>query len=76
MNSYNSSDKPDWVPPRSVQLLDQVRERICYPHDSLQTEKAYVHWTKAFVLWAARRQGAFLHLRETERCLTCLRAYR
>ena len=50
MNRFNKSDKPDWVPPRSIELLDQVRERIRYLHDSLQTEKVYVYGTKAFNL--------------------------
>lgn len=54
MNRYIRSDKPDWVPPRSIKLLDQVRERVRYLHYSLQTEKAYVYWAKAFVLWVAR----------------------
>ncbi|GAA6141868.1 integron integrase [Hydrogenophaga sp. 5NK40-0174] len=54
MYRYNKSDKPDWTPPRSNRLLDQVRERVRYLHYSLQTEKAYVYWTKSFVLWAAR----------------------
>ena len=67
MNRYNRSDKPDWVPPRSIKLLDQVRERIRYLHYSLQTEKAYVYWAKAFVLWAARSGGAFRHPREMGR---------
>ena len=49
-NRFNKSDKPDWVPPRSIELLDQVRERIRYLHDSLQTEKVYVYGTKAFNL--------------------------
>ena len=62
MNRYNRSDKPDWVPPRSIKLLDQVRERVRYLHYSLQTEKAYVYWAKAFVLWAARSFGGFRHL--------------
>ncbi len=61
MNRYNRSDKPDWVPPRSVKLLDQVRERVRYLHYSLQTEKAYVYWAKAFVLWVARSQDEFRH---------------
>ena len=61
MIRYNKSDKPDWVPPRSVKLLDQVRERIRYLHYSLQTEKAYVYWAKAFVMWTARSQGGFRH---------------
>ena len=64
MNRYNRSDKPDWVPPRSIKLLDQVRERVRYLHYSLQTEKAYVYWAKAFVLWTARSHGGFRHLRE------------
>lgn len=29
--------------PRSVKLLDKVRERVRYLHYSLQTEKAYVY---------------------------------
>lgn len=64
MNRYNRSDKPDWVPPRSAKLLDQVRERVRYLHYSLQTEKAYVYWAKAFVLWTARSGGGFRHPRE------------
>jgi hypothetical protein len=54
MHRLNRSDKPDWIPPRSAKLLDQVRERVRYLHDSLQTEKVCVYWAKAFVLWAAR----------------------
>ena len=61
MNRFNRSDKPDWVPPRSSRLLDQVRERIRYLHYSLQTEKVYVYWAKVFVLWAARTHGGFRH---------------
>jgi hypothetical protein len=64
MNRYNRSHKPDWVPPRSVKLLDQVRERVRYLHYSLQTEKAYVYWAKAFVLWAAHGGGGFRHPRD------------
>lgn len=64
MNRFNRSDKPDWVPPRSVKLLDQVRERVRYLHYSLQTEKVYVYWAKAFVLWAARAGGGFRHPRQ------------
>ena len=64
MNRFNRSDKPDWVPPRSARLLDQVRERVRYLHYSLQTEKVYVYWAKAFVLWAARSGGEFRHPRD------------
>jgi integrase len=77
MNGLNRSDKPDWVPPRSIKLLDQVRERIRYLHYSLQTEKDHVYWAKAFVLWAARMGGSFRHPRDmrhtkAERYLTLL----
>ena len=57
MNRFNKSDKPDWIPPRSIKLLDQVRERIRYLHYSLQTGEDHVYWAKAFVLWAARMGG-------------------
>jgi len=50
INRFNRSDKPDWFPPKSAKLLDQVRERVRYLHYSLQTEKVYVYWAKAFVL--------------------------
>lgn len=61
MSRHNRFDKPDWVPSQSIKLLDQVRERFRYLRYSLQTEKAYVYWAKAFVLWAARSQGGFRH---------------
>lgn len=64
MNKYNRSDKPDWVSPRSVKLRDQMCEWVHYLHYSLQTEKAYVHRAKVFVLWAACSQGGFRHPRE------------
>jgi hypothetical protein len=54
-----------------------VRKRVRYLHYSLQTEKAYVYWAKAFVLWAARTGGCFHHPRdmgqaEVEEFLTML----
>jgi len=30
INTHSRSEKAAWVPPRSVKLLDQVRERIRY----------------------------------------------
>ena len=41
-----------------------MRERVHYLHYSLQTEKVYVYWAKAFVLWAARSGGGFRHPRD------------
>lgn len=43
MNTHNSLDNPDRVPPRSVKLFDQMRERVRYLRDSLQTEKGCVY---------------------------------
>lgn len=60
MSRYSRSDKPDWVPPQPVKLLDQVRERVHYLCYSLQTEKAYVYGAKTFVLWEVRSSGGFL----------------
>jgi hypothetical protein len=38
------------LPPlRSVKVLDQLRERLCYQHYSIRTEQAYVHWVRAFI---------------------------
>ena len=38
----------------STRLLDQLRERIRYLHYSLQTEKAYLYWTRFFIRWHGR----------------------
>ena len=43
-------------------LLDQVREVIRFKHYSIRTEEAYVHWSKAYILFpkaaSARNGGA------------------
>jgi hypothetical protein len=64
MDRYTKSDRPDWVPPRSVKRLDQVREQVRYLHCSLATEKVDVYWAKAFMLWAARSHHGLRHPRE------------
>ena len=47
------------LPPlRSVQVLDQLRERIRYLHYSLPTEQAYVHWVRAFIRFHGVRHPA------------------
>ncbi len=44
------------LPPlRSVRLLDQLRERLRCVHYSLSTERAYLHWVRAFVRFHGRR---------------------
>ena len=35
-------------------LLARVRERLCYMHYRLQTEKSYVYWIKFFIRWHGR----------------------
>jgi site-specific recombinase XerD len=45
------------MPPLAApRLLDQVRERARYLHYSLSTERAYVHWVRAFVRFHGCRQ--------------------
>lgn len=36
-------------PLRSVRVLDQLRERICYLQYGLRTEQVYVHWIWTFI---------------------------
>ena len=45
------------VPLQSKRLLDREGERIRYVNYSLQTEKAYVYWTRFFVLWSSSQGG-------------------
>ena len=68
--------KPGNFPLKSIRLLDQVRERIRYLHDSLSTEKVYLYWVKLFVRWHGRN-GVMRHpremgVREVEAFLTML----
>ena len=49
MYSNNKWHKSALPPLQSSRLLDQLRERVRYCHYSLSTERAYVHWTKAFI---------------------------
>jgi len=50
----------------ATQLLDQVRERICYQHYSLRTEQAYVLWVRMFVKWHGLRHPRDLGQQEVE----------
>jgi len=40
---------PPLPPLKSTRLLDQVRERVRYLHDSRRTEEACEHWARAFI---------------------------
>ena len=60
---------PQPSPPR---LLDQLRHRIRYLHYSLRTERAYVHWVKAFVRFHGLRHPADMGAPEVEAFLAHL----
>lgn len=46
--------KPDSQVPRSLRLLDQVREVIRFKHYSAPTERAYLYWVRLYVRWHGR----------------------
>ncbi len=58
------------LPPLSVKVLDQLRERIRYLHYSLRTEQAYVHWVRAFIRFHGVRHPATLGSSEVEAFLS------
>jgi hypothetical protein len=61
------------LPPlRSERLLDQVRERVRYPHYSIRTEQAYVHWVRAFIRFHGLRHPAEMGAVEVEAFLSWL----
>ncbi len=42
-------------------LLDQVRERVRYMHNSLKTEKDYLYWVRFLIRWSATQSGGMRH---------------
>lgn len=65
------------LPPlRSVRLLDQIRERCRLVHYSLQTERAYVYWARAFIRFHELRHPAAMGGAEVEAFLTHLASER
>ena len=63
----------DNLPPlRSVKVLDQLRERIRYLHYSIGTERAYVHWLRAYIRFHGLRHPATLGGMEVEGFLSWL----
>jgi integron integrase len=61
------------APPR---LLDLLRLQIRYMHYSLQTERAYVHWVRAFIRFHGLRHPAELSGAEVESFLSWLASER
>lgn len=57
---------------RTTRLLDQVRERIRYKHDSLRTEEAYVQWVRKVVKWHGLRHPRDMGWEEVEGFLAML----
>jgi integron integrase len=57
-------------------LLDALREQIRYMHYSIRTEKAYVHWVRAFVHFHQLRHPADLSSGDVQDFLTWLAAER
>ena len=77
----NTSVVPVWpadawahADPRSppLRLLDQVRARIRYRHYSVRTERAYVDWTRRFVVFHDKRHPRDMGAVEVEAFLTHL----
>ena len=64
------SPPPAAAPP--VRLLDQLRHRLRYLHYSLRTERAYVHWVRAFIRFHGLRHPRELGAAEVEGFLSDL----
>lgn len=61
------------VPPAPApRLLDALRQQIRYLHYSLRTERAYVHWVRAYIHFHQLRHPAELSRPEIEAFLTWL----
>jgi integron integrase len=72
MHRYNKKANSGKPPLRATRLLDQLRERIRYLHFSLNTEKAYVYWTRMFIRWHKLRHPTEMGKKEVEAFLTWL----
>jgi site-specific recombinase XerD len=62
--------------PRTPRLLDLLRMQIRYMHYSLRTEKAYVHWVRAYIHYHGLRHPAELSGAEVEAFLSWLASER
>lgn len=57
---------------RKPRLLDNVRGRLRYKHDSSRTEQAYVGWIRRFILANDKRHPREMGAAEVERFLSDL----
>ena len=53
-------------------LLDQVREKNCFKHYSLSTEKTYISWIKHYIVFNGKRHPAEMGGVEVEQFLSYL----
>lgn len=60
--------------PRTLRLLDRVRDRIRFKHYSLRTEQAYVDWIRRFIRHNGNRHPSELDHDDVVRFLTHLAA--
>ena len=70
------SGNPALPPLKSVKLLDQLRERIRYLHNSIRTEESYVYWVRAFIRFHGVRHPATMGHAEVEAFLSWLASER
>jgi len=62
----------DLPPLQSGRLLDQLRERIRYPHYNLRAEEAYAYWCRAFIRFHGLRHPAEMGRPEVEAFFSAL----
>ena len=68
------SSTPASLPPlTSVEVLDQLRERIRHLHRSLRPEQTYVYWVRIFIRFHGLRHPSGMGAAEAEQFLGWLR---
>ena len=72
----NFEDSPSFLPSSPVRLLDQVRALIRAQNKSWATEKTYIYWIKAFILYHNKRHPKDMGAREVEGFLSYLAVQR
>ncbi|MFQ5598271.1 MAG: integron integrase [Nitrospiria bacterium] len=69
---YRETKVKEKYVPKSVKLMDQVRETLRYHHYSLRTEKTYVKWIVKFIKFNGTRHPKEMGKHEIERFLSHL----
>lgn len=76
MQKPRIEDVPQPLPNKPVRLLDQVRALIRGQNKSWATEKTYIHWIRAFILFHNKRHPREMGAREVEQFLSHLAVQR